>query len=159
MKLILDKVEKVTMAILAVLYVVMVISLFNQIVLRFIFKSPNVWGEELTRYSFIWLSILGASIAVRRSRNMTVDYFVNLMPKTLQRINLVGTGILIIVFTLVLIVYGIYLTGITYKQSSAAMRVPMSYVYAAVPVGGILMLIFTIEIIINQFKDNKVKES
>jgi len=158
MKNILDKIEKLVLGILAILFAVMVISLFYQIIMRFIFKSANSWSEELTRYSFIWMSMLGASIATRRSKNMDVDFIVNLMPKTLKIINSIFTKSLIIAFLLVVVIYGINLVDITFKQLSPGLRLPMAYMYASVPVGGILMLLFTIEIIINDFKNSKIKE-
>lgn len=157
MKLILDKLEKIILWLLALLFTVMVISLFYQIVMRFLFESANAWSEELTRYSFIWMTMLGSSIATRRSRNMDVDFIVRRMPKPLKNINTVITKGLIIAFLLVITVYGISLVGITFKQLSAGLRVPMACIYAAVPTGGILMLIFTIEVIINDIK-SKIKE-
>ena len=158
MKSVLDKIEQIILTILAMLFAVMVIALFYQIVMRFVFENANAWSEELTRYSFIWMSMLGSSVATRRSRNMDVDFLVNLMPKPLKTVNSVVTKTLIILFILVIIIYGISLVGITHKQLSAGLRLPMSYMYAAVPVGGVLMLIFTIEVIINNIKNSKVKE-
>lgn len=157
MKLILDKLEKIILWLLAMLFAVMVVSLFYQIVMRFLFKSANAWSEELTRYSFIWMTMLGSAVATRRSRNMDVDFIVKRMPKPLRNVNTVITKGLIIAFLLVITVYGISLVGITFKQLSAGLRVPMAYIYAAVPTGGILMLIFTIELIIYDIK-SKVKE-
>lgn len=158
MKTILDKLEKFILGILAILFAIMVIALFYQIIMRFIFQSANTWSEELTRYSFIWMAMLGSSIATRRSRNMDVDFLVNLMPKTLKIINSFITKSLIIAFIMVIIIYGINLVGITLKQLSPGLRLPMAYMYASIPTGGILMLIFTIEIIINDIKNSKVKE-
>jgi TRAP-type C4-dicarboxylate transport system permease small subunit len=158
MKLILDKIEKIILGILAVLFTVMVVALFFQIVMRFVFKNANTWSEELTRYSFVWLSMLGASVATRRSRNMDVDFIVNKMPKTLKNINTVFTRGLIITFLLVLIIFGISLVGITIKQLSPGLRIPMAYMYGAVPAGSALMLLFTIENIIRDIKNSKVKE-
>ncbi|HBV68615.1 MAG TPA: hypothetical protein DEF04_10850 [Clostridiales bacterium] len=158
MKLIFDKLEKFILYILAALFAVMVVSLFYQIIMRFIFQSANAWSEELTRYSFIWMSMLGSSVATRRSRNMDVDFLVNLMPRKLKIINNFFTKGLIIAFLLVLIVYGTSLVGITHKQLSAGIRIPMSYVYASIPLGGILILLFTVEIIIDEIRSRKVKE-
>ena len=49
--------------------------------------------------------MLGASIATRRSKNMDVDFIVNLMPKTLKIINSIFTKSLIIAFLLVVVIY------------------------------------------------------
>ena len=158
MKLILDKLEKIILAILALLFAVMVTSLFYQIVMRFVFESANPWSEELTRYSFIWMSMLGSSLATRRNRNMDVDFFVNMMPRPIKKINTFVTKGLIIAFILVIVIYGTSLVGMTHKQLSAGLLLPMSYMYAAIPTGGILMLIFTFETIFNDIKNSKVKE-
>lgn len=158
MKLIFDKLEKFILYILAILFAVMVSSLFYQIVMRFIFQSANAWSEEVTRYSFIWMSMLGSSVATRRSRNMDVDFIVNRMPEGLKLINKFVTRGLVIAFLLVLVVYGTSLVGMTHKQLSAGIRVPMSYIYASVPLGGILILLFTFEIIIDEIKGRKERE-
>ena len=158
MKLVLDKLEKFILGILALLFAVMVIAFFYQIVMRFVFQAANSWSEELTRYSFIWMSMLGSAIATRRSRNIDVDFLVNLMPRALKIINSIFTKILIIAFLLVITIYGLNLVGMTFKQLSPGLRLPMAYMYASVPTGGILMLIFTMEIIINDIKNSKVKE-
>lgn len=158
MKTVLDKLEKFILGILALLFATMVIALFYQIVMRFIFQSANAWSEELTRYSFIWMSMLGSAIATRRSRNMDVDFLVNKMPKMMKIVNSFITKGLIIAFLLVIVIYGISLVSMTYKQLSPGLRVPMAYMYASVPTGGILMLLFTVEIIINNIKNSKVKE-
>lgn len=158
MKIVLDKLEKIILVILAILFAVMVIALFYQIVMRFLFQSANSWSEELTRYSFIWMSMLGSAVATRRSRNMDVDFIVNRMPKTMKMINSIVTKGLIVAFLVVIIVYGASLVSITFKQLSPGLRLPMAYMYASVPVGGFLMLVYTIEIIINDIKSRKTKE-
>ncbi|HCS11190.1 MAG TPA: TRAP transporter small permease [Clostridiales bacterium] len=159
MKKILDNLEKFILVILALLFATMTIALFYQIIMRFVFQSANVWSEELTRFAFIWMSMLGVAVATRRSKNMDVDFIVNLMPKIMKLINSIFTKALIIGFLFVLIFYGIELVTITFKQLSPGMRLPMAYMYLSVPVGGILMLIFTIENIINDIKNRKIKES
>ncbi|NLJ58548.1 MAG: TRAP transporter small permease [Tissierellia bacterium] len=158
MKLVLDKLEKTVLAIVAFLFAVMVLALFYQIIMRFVFERANVWSEELTRYSFIWMSMLGSSVATRRSKNMDVDFFVNLMPRKLQKVNSIFTTVLIILFLLVIIIFGVSLVIMTHKQLSAGMQIPMSYMYASVPTGGLLILIFTIETIIDDLKSNNVEE-
>ena len=158
MKTVLDKLEKLILGVLAILFAIMVIALFYQIIMRFIFQSANSWSEELTRYSFIWMSMLGSAIATRRSRNMDVDFLVNKMPKMMKIVNSFITKGLIIAFLLVIVIYGTNLVDMTFKQLSPGLRVPMAYMYASVPTGGILMLLFTVEIIINNIKKGKVKE-
>jgi TRAP-type C4-dicarboxylate transport system permease small subunit len=153
-----DKLEKLILFLLSIIFPVMVVSIFLQIVMRYVFHSANSWAEELTRYALAWLTMLGASVAVRRGRHMNVDYFINKLPKPIFKVNTFITNILILAFFIVLIKYGFDLVSITHKQLSAAMSMPMSYAYLSIPSGGILMLLFTIEsFLINRF-NGKPKE-
>jgi len=155
----LDRVEKGILFALSIIFFVMVASIFSQIVMRFIFHNANSWSEELTRYTFVWLTLLGASVAVRRGRHMKVDFFIDMIPKNIAKAFKILTNILILGFFLVVIKYGIDLVGITYKQLSAGLEIPMAYAYLAIPVGGIFMLIFTIEsYFIKDTNNNSVEE-
>jgi TRAP-type C4-dicarboxylate transport system permease small subunit len=154
----LNNLEKLILILLGILFAVMVTSLFYQIILRYFFHKANTWTEELTRYSFVWLVLLGSSVATRRGKQMNVDFVVNLMPKKLAKVNYVFTNLLINALFLVIMVYGFQLVSITHKQLSAGMQIPMSYIYLALPVGGSLMFLFTIESYFDKFKQNKERE-
>ncbi len=144
-KILFDKIEKVIMIALSIMFLVMVGAIFLQVVMRYVFNNANAWSEELARYTFVWLTLLGASVAVRKTSHMKVDYFINLMPRKLVKILYIFTNALLIAFFLVVIKYGFDLVAITFKQKSAGMGMPMAYPYLALPVGAILMLMFTIE--------------
>jgi len=139
-KILFDKIEKVIMIALSIMFLVMVGAIFLQVVMRYVFNNANAWSEELARYTFVWLTLLGASVAVRKT-----SHFINLMPRKLVKILYIFTNALLIAFFLVVIKYGFDLVAITFKQKSAGMGMPMAYPYLALPVGAILMLMFTIE--------------
>ncbi len=154
-KLFFDKVEKVILFILAIILAIMVIALFLQVILRYLFKSATPWAEELARYAFIWLSMLGATVAMRRGRHMNMDYFVNLLPQNIGKITNIVAHILIIFFLAVVTYYGIGLVIMTHKQLSSGMRIPMSYVYLSIPIGSMFMIMFIVE---SYFTKKTIKE-
>ncbi len=154
-KLFFDKVEKFILFILAIILAIMVIALFLQVILRYLFKSATPWAEELARYAFIWLSMLGATVAMRRGRHMNMDYFVNLLPQNIGKITNIVAHILIIFFLAVVTYYGIGLVIMTHKQLSSGMRIPMSYVYLSIPIGSMFMIMFIVE---SYFTKKTIKE-
>lgn len=154
MEKILDKLEKIMINILAIIFGIMVFAIFYQIVLR-AFSKTNVWSEEITRYLFVWLSMLGSAVALRRGSHMQVDILIDLFPDKVKNAIEFLTNTLVIAFFLLIIIYGSNLVAMTYKQSSAGLGIPMSYPYLALPVGGALMLLFTIEAIIKKHKIKK----
>ncbi|HKL09823.1 MAG TPA: TRAP transporter small permease [Clostridia bacterium] len=153
-----DKIEKSIMIILSIMLFVMVGAIFTQVIMRYVFNNANAWSEELAKYTFVWLTMLGSAVAVRKCAHMKVDYFINMMPKKLVKVLNVITNALLILFFLVVIKYGFDLVGITFKQKSAGMGMPMAYPYLALPIGGILMLMFTIESYFNKNENNVVEE-
>lgn len=140
-----DKLEKGIMVALSIMFAVMVAAIFLQVIMRYVFNDANAWSEELARYTFVWLTLLGSSVAVRKCTHMRVDYFINMMPKKLVTLLNIITNAALIVFFLVIIKYGFDLVVITFKQKSAGLGIPMAFPYLALPVGSILMLMFTIE--------------
>jgi len=71
---------------LALLFAVMVLVTFTQVVARYVFNAGAVWALELTTFSFAWLVLLGVSYGVKRNAHLGVDAFVKLFPGRIQRI-------------------------------------------------------------------------
>lgn len=120
---------------------IVMLSVFLQVLARYVFHWSLPWPEELARYCFIWGSLLGAGIALERRKLHDIDIVFNLLPKIVQpfisfMINLLALGFLVI-----LVRYGIELLSVTHQQMSSALVIRMSYVYGAVPFAGSLMLI------------------
>ncbi len=55
------------------LLLIVFIVVLSQVVMRYLFAQPNPWSEELSRFCFIWLSMLGASLAVERQSHFGFD--------------------------------------------------------------------------------------
>ncbi len=58
----------------------MVIMVFGNVVMRFGFNSGILISEEMSRYAFIWLTYIGAMVAMREGGHLGVDTFVKLLP-------------------------------------------------------------------------------
>jgi hypothetical protein len=67
--------------ILVVLFIVMVVAIFGQVVARYVFGKALFWAEELGIYTMIWSCFLGTAIAVRKKAHTNVSFFVNLLSK------------------------------------------------------------------------------
>lgn len=125
------------MAIVSVMVGVMAFGVAS----RFLFRAPVAWSDELSRYLFVWLSFLGASVALRRGMHMGMDFMVaRLSPGTRRWLGW-GKGALVAGFLATVGVTGFQLAGLVVGQRSPAMRIPMSWPYLAVPAGIGLMLL------------------
>lgn len=131
------------------LAVAMIVVIFAQVVSRTFLGAPLSWSEELGRYLFVWLSFMGASIALYYGSHLGIDTLVLVLPKKLQKVLILITHIFVLILLYVMVNEGGTLLAKTAMQKSAAMRIPMSYAYAALPVSAVLMAFHTIVKIIN----------
>ncbi|MBK5193689.1 MAG: TRAP transporter small permease [Flavobacteriaceae bacterium] len=150
-----QKLDKLLGGFLVILLTCMVLAVLWQIFSRYIINSPSSYTEELSRYLFIWIGILGAAYASGQQTHLAIDIF----PPKLNVSNRVklrkGINVLIILFCLtVLVVGGGNLVYVNYElgQFSAALNLPLSFVYMVVPLSGILVIIYKINEILNSKK-------
>lgn len=129
-------------AFIAGLMLVITVLTFYQVVLRYGFNMTPSWSEELVRFIFVWLTFLAAGMGVRERIHIGIDVVVNLLPKSLQNLAGIAVALIIAGFGVFLLITGVEITEGTHMQASPALGLPMSYVYAAIPVMGILMICF-----------------
>ncbi len=130
------------------LVAVMTVVVFLQVVYRYVLIQPLHWSEELARYLFVWLSILGATLGVQKQGHFGLEIFFRMFPKQGQWLMRLLIHLLMGSVILVLLVYGITLVEKTALQESPAMGIPMSWAYACLPFGAALMAIHLMVIFI-----------
>ncbi len=141
------RLDKVLGSFLVILLVLMVLAVLWQIFSRYILNSPSSFTEELARFLFIWIGILGAAYATGQQTHLAID----ILPPKLNPANRIRLRIfinlLIILFSLtVLVIGGGNLVYVNYLlgQSSAALNIPLSWVYTIVPISGILVIVYKV---------------
>jgi C4-dicarboxylate transporter DctQ subunit len=124
-----------------ILLFVISISVFAQVASRYAFEVPLSWTEELSRYCLIWLMFIGAAMALKEKGHFVVDLLVCKLPGKIRTYIEIALLVSIGAFVGIMMVTGVNLLPITELQISAALRIPMSYIYLSIPVGSALMLI------------------
>ena len=117
---------------------VMFISILAQVLTRTFLRVPFAWTDEVARFSFIWFCFLGGVLTLRYKLHLGIDYFESKMPEKMRFINRIFVCSLIIAFGLFLGILGLRLFDIVGVQVTPIMRVPMRYLYLALPVAGFL---------------------
>ncbi|MDR1110470.1 MAG: TRAP transporter small permease [Deltaproteobacteria bacterium] len=99
------------------------------------------WTEELARYMMVWTVFIGGAIGAKTGAHVGLEAFVNLFPTRMVRAALVVSGVISASFSLFVSFHGFFLARriIGTGQVSPALELPMGLVYAAVPVGSLLM--------------------
>ena len=120
-----------------------------------IWFTALAWSEELTRYLMVWATFLGASCVYRRSGHISVTVFQALFPESCQKVMQICCHLLCCAFFIAAVLYGIDYMGMQSRQLSAALRIPMSWVYLAIPVGCGLMTFQVVDLLLRMFFPHK----
>ena len=142
LKRILDKfLEVLLMASVAVL----VVDVLWQVFTRFVMGKPSSWTEELATFLLIWVSLLGAAVALGRGAHLGIDYFTHKLSKHDRiQIELFVFALVSLFSLLVMVIGGISLVKQTLAlaQISVALHIPMGYVYLAIPISGAFLVLY-----------------
>ncbi|WMI81729.1 TRAP transporter small permease [Anaerotignum sp. MB30-C6] len=143
----LDKLETLQKIFLGVTVGIMVIVMVYQVVLRYCFSSANSWSEELARYLFIYDVMIAAAIATRKNSHLQVDFLINMLKPKVKCIFTIGATIVGIVFLGYLFNYSLTLCQTAASNISAGLKISMSIPYACMPIGAVLMIMTSLEVI------------
>lgn len=141
MKAVIDIIRKINdtlvMLVLALLSAFVIIQVFC----RYFLSAPLTWSEELARYLQIWMVMLGSAVMMRKGGHLAIDLVTASLPPKIKKVTDFVAYAATIVFFAIVFYYGIFLTVNAGRQTSPAMNMPMSYVYASLPVGSALILL------------------
>lgn len=122
-----------------------VITSLMQVFFRFVLKMPLSFTEELSRYLFIWMSMVGASVALDNGSHFRMDILIHLFSKRVNRYLSLVWDISCLAFSIIMVYYGTLLTQNNIRQLSPAMRISIAIPYAAIPISGALMVLGIVE--------------
>lgn len=143
----LDKLETAEKLFLGITVALMVIVMVYQVVLRYCFSAANSWSEELARYLFIYDVMIAAAIATRKNSHLQVDFLINLLKPKVKCIFTILATLAGIVFMVFLFNYSLTLCETAAKNISAGLHISMSIPYACMPIGVVLMILTSLEVI------------
>jgi len=135
-----DRVNRLSEGFLFFLMLLMIVVTTAQVIFRFFFEALT-WSEELSCFLLVLASLLGAAIAFKRGSHIAVTFLTQKLPASLQKGMAVLVNLLGILFFLIVAYYGAVLMRTEASQTTPAMMISMSWIYAMYPVlGGVIIL-------------------
>ena len=136
--------EKVLMLAMAAIVITVIWQVFS----RFIIMSPSSFTEELARFLLIWIGILGSAYAYKTKAHLGLNIFVEKMAPALQKKVRILIELLVMVFAGGVMVYGgalLVIMTVELKQTSASLGMNMGVIYFAIPLSGVLIVMFCLD--------------
>lgn len=145
----LDKLLQKTRSVLygfsCIAMMVMLVTIFAQVVTRYGFSYTPEWSEELARYLFVYVVFLGSALIMGESGHLAVEFLPNHYKGTAFGKFLALLALLCgYLFVLILLVQGAKMTEVMTFQESPGLGISMSYIYAVIPVSAVLMMLYLI---------------
>lgn len=149
---------KILEKIIDIICVIMMFTLFIvillQILFRYFFNMPLKWTEELARYVFVWVSMMGWTYGSRHDTHIQVNIFSNLFPEKIKSFVFLFIQLLSIIFSLVLGYYSIGLMKQGYVFKATTLPINFSLIYSIIPVVCLILIIYAVLKIYNFIKYN-----
>jgi TRAP-type C4-dicarboxylate transport system permease small subunit len=121
---------------------ILIIPVTLQIVSRYTALIPSyIWTEELSRFLFIWMVMLGAMIGIREGTHFEVDVWPELSPRANALLRIVSQ-FFVLIFALVFVYWGIKFVQFGWYQESELAELPMPFIFLAWPITGATWLLF-----------------
>jgi TRAP-type transport system small permease protein len=117
-----------------------IVVMFLEVVLRYLFKAPFLWTDEYTRLALIWMTFLGVIVAVKRGSHITVDVLVLRFSRPWQKGCALVGKLVFLGFSVLMILNGIQLTILKMGIPTPALGWSWGLFYFPLVVSGVLVI-------------------
>lgn len=128
-------------AALVLLLAAMAIIIFANVVLRYTTSQSIEWAEEVARYLMVWLTFLGAGPVLRYGGHIAVENLQDSLPRRGALALRAVIAALLFAFFGFMVWFGVLYVERAQFQMTPTTQISMGWVYAAMPVGGLLMML------------------
>ena len=153
-----QNIDRILEKFLVLIMSILVIDVLWQVISRYVLSSPSSFTDELAGFLLIWVGLFGAAYVAGKKEHLAIDLMLQKSGPERRRFLEIFISICIIIFSLtVLVVGGTWLvyTRFALEVKSAALEIPLGYVYIVLPISGILIIFFTIDNLFHFLKAHK----
>jgi len=157
-----ERVDKILEVFLVIFMGTLVVNVVWQVASRYLLANPSAFTDELAGFLLIWVGLLGAAYVKGKNEHLAIDLLhEKLSPAKKTQLLIFINGLVIIFSVSIMIIGGIWLvyTRFVLGQISAALQLPLGWVYMVVPISGLLMCYYAaddIKILLAKLKSLKV---
>ncbi|RIH63072.1 TRAP transporter small permease [Mariniphaga sediminis] len=151
-------IDKILEWVLVFLLSILVIDVLWQVTSRYVLSSPSSFTDELAGFLLIWVGLLGAAYVAGKREHLAIDLLIQKSsPERKYKLELFISIVVIIFSMTVLIAGGSWLVYTRFYLSvkSAALGLPLGFVYLVLPISGLLIAYFDIDNMRKMVKENR----
>lgn len=142
---------------LLVFYTLVVAVIGVEVIRRFVLSFSSVWGEEVARFAFIYLTWVGASAGVKNRSHIRIDVVYNWVPERRHVWLYVLADAATMIFAVVALYYSLIpiITSINFDNVTDGLRINRSFFLVAVPLGFTMTIVRVLQNLIRDVRDHR----
>ncbi|WP_051531186.1 TRAP transporter small permease [Clostridiisalibacter paucivorans] len=144
LKKIIDFIDMVLENLAMLFLVLMTLIITYQVATRYFLNKTPYWSEEISLLLMVWFGFMGIAIGVKKGIHISIQFFAERLPASMQKVVIKIDELLIGVFGVLLFVHGIGLCKKTAVSTMAATQWPTSTLYIMVPVSGFMIVVYSL---------------
>jgi len=129
---------------IGVMLVIMFIFVFTNVVTRYLLGFSIATAEEISTFLMIWVTYLGAGLALREGSLASIDLFQDRLSESLRRRLRAFLGVVMVLFFLILVYFGVRFCILGWSQETFATQIPRGIPYLVIPLGALLFALHLI---------------
>ena len=131
--------------VIAALFSTMIVVVTAQVLWRYVFDNSLDWTEEFSRHVFVWMTFVGAALAVKEGTHIRVSILVDMLPVKMKNYLASVYLVLIVIFLGLVAFFGFQQVNLTAGQRTSGLDLPLNYVlYASLPVASLFGIWFAV---------------
>lgn len=157
MKKFVNLLEKIQTFYGILIFVVLAIVVFLQILSRFIFHNPLMWSEEVARFLLFWMVLMGASISVKNETHFIIEFIMpeKIKNQTLRKIFRLIPDLCVLLSGVLITIFGYEYFKMGRFRIGPGSNINMQYIFVAMPIAGVSMVIYSFYHVLNLLKNRE----
>ncbi len=124
-----------------VMMIAMVLIIFSNVVLRYVFNSGLMWSEEVALLLAVWFIFIAMSLGVKQKLHINIALFPeSRQPPWLRKVFSLLASLAVLTVALTMLIHGWKLVGFTMQSIMPATQWPAGLLYAILPVSAVIMI-------------------
>ncbi|MBO9456981.1 TRAP transporter small permease [Paracoccus sp. R12_1] len=128
-------------------FAVLLVCVSWQVISRYVLGTPSTVTDELARFIFMWLALVGGAYTYGQGRHLAIDFLPMSVTGRKRQASEAAITLLIASFAVIVMIWGgaqLVLRTLASGQISPALRLPMGWVYGAVPIAGAIITAYAV---------------
>jgi TRAP-type C4-dicarboxylate transport system permease small subunit len=145
--------EKTLFYAAAFMLIIIAVSVFYAVTLRYVFNEPPLWADEAPRVFFLWMTYIGIAVATKRGQNIRVTHFIDKIAPKPRAIIETFMHVLVLIMLAALIWYNFPVLKL--QSGGVMLSTQWSYLwpFAALTVGSVLMFFYQARLMIGTIRN------